>query len=192
MEQVSSQISKEFLEVVTHKQERDSLDTELEKDDQDLSSKLSIKEDPSSSNFRCLSSCACILGCFHLIISCMNFYRFVGKFLYDLLIVMLHIVDAATDIVNSLDLVSGTEINYTMYGEENYENYTRDVCKDLIDYSHPIWGSINLIFVWIPVVTFIPRVISHWKGSSSEIQVSKKVFIVCVMVIFWPLIGVIL
>ena len=192
MEQESCRISKGFQEKESNKQERDSLNTESEKDVLDLSSKISNKEDQSSCNFRCISNCACFFGCFHFISHCMNSYGFVGNFLFDLVSVILHIVDVATDIFSAVDLVSGTEINHTMYGKENYENYTIHVCNDLIDYSHPIWASINLLFVWIPVVTFIPRLISHWKSSSSEIHVSKKVFALCAMIIFWPLIGIIL
>ena len=130
-------------------------------DDNNSSNALTVKL------FRCFSSCACLSGCFYFIGRCMEYYGFVGGFLLKVSSIVLHAIDVVTDIVSGVDLASGTKIDHTQFGKENYDNYTKDICNDLIVYSHPVWGLVNIGIAWIPVVTFIPRLICHWKSSFS-------------------------
>ena len=167
---------------------------------------LSHVDTTSTKSVCSVSKCACILGCFYLINQFVDSYGSVGSFLFQISGVILYVVDVVTDIVSGVDLLSGTEINHTMFDKGDNENYTRVVCNHLLDHSHPIWGSINIGFAWFPVLMAVPTLFYQWycnwqlsmvanSTTNSEIyQIhwTMKALTVLIVVLFWPLIGLIL
>ena len=158
----------------------------------------SIKEDveaASFSGFRWISNFACIIGCYALIDQLVNFYGLFGSILFQIFGVILYIVDVVSDIISGADLISGTEIDYKIFGNEEYENYTKNLCNDLLKHSHPIWGSINMGFAWFPAIISITNLIFHWRFfDKNEVTIhwAKKVSAILFIAMFWPLIGLML
>ena len=144
--------------------------------------------------WHCWLLCAYALGCFYIVSQFSASYEFIGNLLFRVLGVILYVVDVVTDIVSGVDLISGTEINRTVFAKNDNENYTKDVCNHLLDHSHPIWGSLNIGFAWFPVLMAIPNLIFHWHvyHKRSPINWSMQLFTLIIMVVFWPLIGLFL
>ena len=96
----------------------------------------------------------------------MDSYGSVGSFLLQISGVILYVVDVVTDIVSGVDLLSGTEINHTIFDKRDNENYTNEVCNHLLDHSHFLWGSINIGFAWFPVLMTVPNWMNQWLVSN--------------------------
>ena len=168
-----------------------------------LDSKLAVdgcstKDDEDAPTFCSLRWCSnfvCIISCFALIEHLVVFYGRFGSISFQVFGVILYIVDVVTDIISGADLISGTEIDYSILGKEGYENYTRNVCNDLLNHSHRMWGSINIGFAWFPAIISITSLVFHWRfitNSEDTIHWTKKVSVILIMGIFWPFIGLML
>ena len=159
-----------------------------------VSSDLVKNEDLVSQKFGCLQKCACILSCYLFI----SHFADIGKLLFQIFSQVLYIFDVVTDIYSGTILIAGDPINQTMFGNENYDNYTKNVCAHLTDYRHPVWGSINIAIAWIPSFVFLSFLITStesigrkWK-QITIIEKMKRIAIIVVCFIFWPVIGLIL
>ena len=168
-----------------------------------VTSDLVKNEDLVSKKFGCLRKCACILSCYLFI----SHFADIGKLLFQIFSQVLYIFDVVTDIYSGTILIAGDPINQTMFGNENYDNYTKNVCAHLTDYRHPVWGSINIAIAWIPSFVFLSFLITS-KGANGNlrkwnffgrkwkqitiIEKMKRIAIIVVCFIFWPVIGLIL
>ena len=155
---------------------------------------IATNEASGIKNFNWLSKCGCILSFLFCINSLINTYGYIGKFFFQMFGNILYVIDVSTDIASGINLISGIKINGTMFGNRNYENYTRNVCQKLLNHSHPVWGSINIALAWLPGLTNLPTIIVHVQVYSKlpQLHWSKKVIASMIIVAFWPLIGLIL
>ena len=155
---------------------------------------IATNEASGIKNFNWLSKCGCILSFLFCINSLINTYGYIGKFFFQMFGNILYVIDVTTDIASGINLISGIKINETMFGNRNYDNYTRNICKNLLNHSHPVWGSINIALAWLPGLTNLPTIIVHVQVYSKlpQLHWSKKVIASMIIVAFWPLIGLIL
>lgn len=156
---------------------------------------LSQNKEPSHKILGCFSKCACIFSCIYFF----NKFTDIGKALFQILSQVLYIIDVSTDIYCGTSLIAGTEVNQTMFGNKEYKIYTELVCTNFMNYSHPIWGSINIVFTWIPAFVFLPRLIYSW-GHDSKYHKKNlpnahwiiKLFTILLCFVFWPITGLIM
>ena len=186
--------------VELHKISRDFTDRRSKsEEDRDTialaSSDLSQNKGSSIKILGCLSKCVCIINCFYFC----NKFADIGKVLFQIFNQALYITDVATDIYSGTTLIDGTEINHTMFGNIQYANYTKLVCTNFLNYSHPIWGSINIAFAWIPAFVFLPRLIYSWgndtkydKQNLPNAHWVTKLFTILTCCVFWPITGIIM
>ena len=134
-------------------------------------------------------------------------YRIIGWCLYS--------TDVVTDIYSGANFIAGESIDYSKFGHSNFTNYTRDVCNDFDSYSHPIWGTLGICLAWAPGIALLPPLMMHMRGQiirkfadlrtlqdsrntshgptpTSQDSWTKTVFITIVIIIFWPLSGIIM
>ena len=134
-------------------------------------------------------------------------YRIVGWCLYS--------TDVVTDIYSGANFIAGESIDYSKFGHLNFTNYTRNVCNDFDSYSHPIWGTLGICLAWAPGIALLPPLMMHMRGQfirkfadlrtlqgsrktsrsltpTSQDSWTKTVFITIVIIIFWPLSGIIM
>ena len=164
------------------------------KDVENKTKEVSKAEGSSFENWCCLSKCTCLLTCFYILAQCIRNYANAGKFMFQTFSLVLYIIDVVTYIINGISQTFGTKVNHMMFGNEKYEKYTRYICCDLLNYSHPFRGSIGIVFVWFPVFTLVPQIIAQWKyrpGVRQNYWLTKLLSILF-LILFWPLIGLIL
>ena len=134
-------------------------------------------------------------------------YRIVGWCLYS--------TDVVTDIYSGANFIAGESIDYDKFGHSNFTNYTRKVCNDFDSYSHQIWGTLGICLAWAPGIALLPPLMMHMRGQiirkfadlrtlqgqrktsrsltpNSQDSWTKTVFITIVIIIFWPLSGIIM
>ena len=138
----------------------------------------------------CVSNCACVLGIFALIAQLIDTHSAWGSLVFRIFGIFLYIIDVTTDIISGASFISGANIDYSMFGKENFSNYTNDVCQDYSNYSHGILGSLNILYVWVPVFTLLPVLTTCWKWDGYSCW--KYIPVLIVLVIFWPIVGIFL
>ena len=120
---------------------------------------------------------------------------------------ILYIFDVVTDTLTGLFYISGKNMDSYMFGNRNITNYTNPVCEEFDDYSHPVWGSLVLGLIWAPALSSLPsllvmfarakeqksRVEEQGKvGNMREFPDRKTLLLVLIMILFWPVSGLIM
>ena len=145
----------------------------------------------------CFSKCACFLSCFLAISHFMKAHSTLGELAFQISGLIMYIFDVGSDFASGDSLISGPEIDFEKFGNYSFTNYTEIVCANLIDYSHPMWGWLNIALAWLPGVTLVPALINEWRfdmrdSCKYKIHWAQKCLILSIVVIFWPIIGFLL
>ena len=142
----------------------------------------------------CFSKCACLLSCFLVISHFMETHSTLGEIAFKIFGLVMYSIDVVTDFVSGASFISGPKIDYEKFGNTSFTNYTEGICNELVDYSHPIWGALNIAVAWLPGVTLAPPLIFHWNKTGNEFKINwaQKVLILMSLVAFWPFIGLLL
>ena len=115
----------------------------------------------------------------------------------------LYFADVVTDIYSGAVFITGDTMDYTKFENENYTNYTRNVCDNFDSYSHPIWGTVVISLAWVPAIVLLPPLLMHWSEQASgkiwkrDDQTSneswgKTIVITLLLLVIWPLSGIIM
>ena len=160
----------------------------------DISSSSMKTEQSLNSKLCCLSRCACIISCFYFISSFSDNLSSIAGFSFRIFGIVLYIFDVATDMVSGANLISGGEMNDQIFSVDNSKNNSNEVCDNLLNHSNLVWGSINIAFAWFPALIPIANLIYHWKIVSKLPQMHwvKQCATVLILLIFWPLFGLML
>ena len=112
-------------------------------------------------------------------------------------------MDVVTDVVTGATFIRGKPIDHSLFGKENFSNYTEDVCNRFESFSHPIWGSLVIALTWTPALALLPPLFVRWwnfycgkwnspKTDAAAYSWTKTIFISLTFILLWPFSGIVM
>ena len=113
----------------------------------------------------------------------------------------LYTTDVVTDIWTGVTFITGKNIEWS---DLEYFNYTNETCAQFATYSHIKWGSLCIFLAWAPGMVIFPSLLTLWQKlytgrlrTRNAQHTSTDSWVITmllstILILFWPLAGVIL